>query len=175
MLEGQFFTNGEAAKILGVHRNTLMNWEKSGKLSPHHISATGYKYYSWEQLQVFLPIEKQKEFSDTINSVKSKSAAITNLEKPLFRLYVDSTTGESYSNYYAMRSGKTNSLAFANNAKLFERISETIDGQAILSDDDKYKFLEQMHDVTITVDGKYLDGINATIAKCVFWIHNHDG
>ena len=165
--EEKFLTNGEAAKLLGIHRNTLMNWEKSGKLSPHHISAAGYKYYSWKQLQIFLPEDRKKELVDVLKTNASKKV---NESQPLFRLYVDSSTGESSASYYAMRSGKTNSLAFVNNSKLFERMSETIDGQEILSDDDKYKFLEQMHNVTVTVEGRYLDGINATIAKCVFWI-----
>ncbi len=177
MEEEKFLTSGDVAKLLNVHRNTLTNWDKTGRLKPHHISATGYKYYSLTQIQSFLPgksdelLSMSVAISSKVDDSKTQSRAINaEQEKPLFRLYVDSGTGESYTNYYAMRSGKTNALAFVNNSKLFERITEMIGNQEILSDDDKYKFLERMHNVTVTLDGKYLDSINATIAKCVFWI-----
>ncbi len=29
---------------------TLRNWDKKGKLHPHHTSSNGYRYYSHEQL-----------------------------------------------------------------------------------------------------------------------------
>ena len=48
------FTSGQTADFLGVNQETLRNWEKSGKFLPHHKSASGYKYYTQEQIQDFL-------------------------------------------------------------------------------------------------------------------------
>lgn len=36
--------------MLGVSAQTLRNWDKNGKLHPHHTSSNGYRYYSHEQL-----------------------------------------------------------------------------------------------------------------------------
>ena len=37
---------GQAAKLLGVHVQTLRNWEKSGKLKPDSISPGGTRRYN---------------------------------------------------------------------------------------------------------------------------------
>ena len=37
--------------MCGVTPQTLRNWDKSGKLHPHHTSENGYRYYSEEQWQ----------------------------------------------------------------------------------------------------------------------------
>ena len=51
MLAEKYVKSGEAKKILHVGETTLRNWEKSGKLVPHHVDAkNGYKYYTREQL-----------------------------------------------------------------------------------------------------------------------------
>ena len=41
---------GQAAKILGVHVQTLRNWEKSGKLKPDSISPGGTRRYNLEHI-----------------------------------------------------------------------------------------------------------------------------
>lgn len=53
-MEEKYLSSGKAAKILGVAESTLRNWEKVGKLYPHHKSTSGYKYYSEKQLYDFL-------------------------------------------------------------------------------------------------------------------------
>ena len=54
MLAEKFIKSGEAKKILHVGETTLRNWEKSGKLIPHHVDPqNGYKYYSREQIHEF--------------------------------------------------------------------------------------------------------------------------
>ena len=52
-MDNKYLTSGEAIKILHVNEKTLRNWEKSGKLVPHHKSASGYKYYTRKQLHDF--------------------------------------------------------------------------------------------------------------------------
>ena len=41
---------GQAAKILGVHVQTLRNWEKSGRLKPDSISPGGTRRYNLERI-----------------------------------------------------------------------------------------------------------------------------
>lgn len=47
----KYFTINKFAKIIGVTPQTLRNWDKSGKLTPHHTAENGYRYYSDEQLK----------------------------------------------------------------------------------------------------------------------------
>ena len=41
---------GEVAKILGVHRNTLFNWIKSGKIKPRRDKLSGYYYWTKKEV-----------------------------------------------------------------------------------------------------------------------------
>ncbi|MCC9642779.1 MerR family transcriptional regulator [Rhodopirellula sp. JC740] len=45
---------GEAAAFLGVSKETLRNWDKSGRLVPQKNRLTGYRYYRPEDLELFL-------------------------------------------------------------------------------------------------------------------------
>ena len=49
------------SKTLGVSAQTLRNWDKNGKLKPHHTSTNGYRYYSKEQLNTLLNIKPNTE------------------------------------------------------------------------------------------------------------------
>lgn len=50
----KYYTIHETKQILGVSAQTLRNWDKSGKLKPHHTSSNGYRYYSESDLNVIL-------------------------------------------------------------------------------------------------------------------------
>lgn len=50
----KFYTIHEFSKMLGVTPQTLRNWDRSGRLHPHHTSSNGYRYYSNEQLNQVL-------------------------------------------------------------------------------------------------------------------------
>ncbi len=50
----KYYTIHETKQILGVSAQTLRNWDKSGKLKPHHRSSNGYRYYSESDLNVIL-------------------------------------------------------------------------------------------------------------------------
>ncbi|MGN0928814.1 MAG: MerR family DNA-binding transcriptional regulator, partial [Succinivibrio sp.] len=41
---------GRAAKLLGVHVQTMRNWEKSGKLKPDSISPSGTRRYNLDRI-----------------------------------------------------------------------------------------------------------------------------
>lgn len=56
----KYYTINKFSKILGVTPQTLRNWDKSGKLKPHHTSENGYRYYSEEQIQKVIS-EKTKQ------------------------------------------------------------------------------------------------------------------
>lgn len=175
----KFLTSGQASNLLGIHQDTLRNWDKAGKLKPHHVSATGYKYYTLSQIESIagakksdrkaLAISKKSSVSTMAKPIKS-TKRFSKEDKPLFKIYVDSGSGKSCVNCYSMRSGKTNSLAFANSPKLFSRITQSVGGQEIFSEDDEYKFVETMHGVTITIGAKDIGNVNAAIAKGVLWI-----
>lgn len=50
----KYYTIHQFSKILGVSAQTLRNWDNSGKLKPHHTTASGYRYYSQEQLNLII-------------------------------------------------------------------------------------------------------------------------
>ena len=49
-----FLTTSEFAKTIGVHIQTLRNWDETGKLKPHHKTPGGRRYYTREQAQTYL-------------------------------------------------------------------------------------------------------------------------
>lgn len=50
----QFYKISEFARLIGVTAVTLRSWDEKGLLRPHHISPSGYRYYSSTQLQDYL-------------------------------------------------------------------------------------------------------------------------
>ena len=55
----RYFTINKFSKIVGVTPQTLRNWDKDGKLKPHHTTESGYRYYSEEQLNQVLKIKSK--------------------------------------------------------------------------------------------------------------------
>ena len=50
------YSIGEFAGLIGKNAQTSREWDKKDLFKPHHISPTGYRYYSQEQLNHFLGI-----------------------------------------------------------------------------------------------------------------------
>lgn len=48
----------EFSKLINRTPQTLRNWDKSGKLRPHHVGGNGYRYYSQKQLNELLGVEE---------------------------------------------------------------------------------------------------------------------
>ncbi|MFC3783141.1 MerR family DNA-binding transcriptional regulator, partial [Bacillus chungangensis] len=46
----KYYSIGEFAKLIGKTTQTLRNWDKRGVFKPHHVTESGYRYYSQEQL-----------------------------------------------------------------------------------------------------------------------------
>lgn len=62
MIGHKIYTTGQAAEILGIHKNTIFYWEKTGKIKPRRDSFMGYRYWTDGD------IEEMKKLSDTIRS-----------------------------------------------------------------------------------------------------------
>lgn len=57
MTLSKYYSINEFSKILGVSAQTLRNWDRNGKLHPHHTSSNGYRYYSHEQLSQVMNVK----------------------------------------------------------------------------------------------------------------------
>lgn len=53
----EYYSINKFSKIIGVTPQTLRNWDRSGKLHPHHTSSNGYRYYSEDQLNAVTGIQ----------------------------------------------------------------------------------------------------------------------
>ena len=51
---GHMVRVGQAAKQIGVSKETLRNWDKSGRLVATRHPVTGYRYYRQNDLDAFL-------------------------------------------------------------------------------------------------------------------------
>lgn len=49
----KFLTVEEFAKRIGVHPQTLRQWDKTGVLPPHHKTPSGRRLYSEEQVEEY--------------------------------------------------------------------------------------------------------------------------
>jgi len=55
----EFYGIGKFSKLIGVTIQSLRNWDKTGKLKPHHVGKSGYRYYSQEQLYHYLGLKNE--------------------------------------------------------------------------------------------------------------------
>jgi excisionase family DNA binding protein len=76
--EAKLLTIGEAAKRVGVSRDTLRRWEKKGKLKSQR-SPTNRRYYNPEQLDVLIKGESKEVMKKTAQESKRKLSLSTRL------------------------------------------------------------------------------------------------
>lgn len=57
----KYYSIHKMCEIIGVTPQTLRNWEKTGKLEPHHKTVNGYRYYTHEQLNQVLNIKPKTD------------------------------------------------------------------------------------------------------------------
>ncbi|MFS1510983.1 IS607 family transposase [Chengkuizengella sp. SCS-71B] len=62
----KYYSIGQFAKLIGKTKDTLRNWDKQGKFKPDHVSVSGYRYYSQEQLNHFLGIKGEKQLNKKV-------------------------------------------------------------------------------------------------------------
>ena len=94
---------------MGVSAQTLRNWDKNGKLHPHHTSRNGYRYYSHEQLNQVMNIKpnlnrivigycrvsSNKQKDDLERQIEDMKLYLTSQGKP-FEIISDIGSGINY-------------------------------------------------------------------------------
>jgi len=74
----EYYSIGKFAELTGVTQQSLRNWDKTGRLKPHHTTENGYRYYSQEQLHHYLGLKGEQQENRKIigycrvSSVKQK-------------------------------------------------------------------------------------------------------
>ena len=105
----KYYSINEFSKILGVSAQTLRNWDKNGKLHPHHTSSNGYRYYSHEQLNQVMNIKpnlsrivigycrvsSNKQRDDLERQIENMELYLTSQGKP-FEIISDIGSGINY-------------------------------------------------------------------------------
>jgi DNA-binding transcriptional MerR regulator len=67
---GKYFTTGEFAKLCHVKKQTLIHYDEIGLLHPDIKNEKGYRYYSYQQFEVFSVITLLKEFNMPLKEIK---------------------------------------------------------------------------------------------------------
>ncbi len=62
----KYYNIGQFAKLIGKTNQTLRNWDRQNILKPHHVTESGYRYYSQEQLNHFLCIKGEMQRSKKV-------------------------------------------------------------------------------------------------------------
>ena len=104
----EYYSIRKFARILGVTAQTVRNWDRSGRLHPHHTSPNGYRYYSEEQLNQILEVtpkeritigycrvSSNKQKDDLERQIESVRTYLLAQGKP-FRIISDIGSGINY-------------------------------------------------------------------------------
>ncbi|KZD51651.1 hypothetical protein B4084_0940 [Bacillus cereus] len=62
----KYYSIGEFANLIGKTTQTLRNWDKQNVFKPHHVTDSGYRYYSQEQLNHFLGIKGEMQLNKIV-------------------------------------------------------------------------------------------------------------
>ena len=66
-----YFTTGEFAKLCKIKKQTLFHYDDIGIFSPEIKKDNGYRYYSYDQLEVFQVISILKEMDMPLKNIKA--------------------------------------------------------------------------------------------------------
>lgn len=104
----RYYSIAETSKLLNVTAQTLRNWDKSGKLKPHHTTDSGYRYYSQEQLNRILGVKdttrkvigycrvsSHKQKDDLVRQVENMKTYLMAQGRP-FEIITDIGSGINY-------------------------------------------------------------------------------
>ena len=84
----KYYSINKFSKILGVSAQTLRNWDKKGKLHPHHTSSNGYRYYSHEQLNQVMNVEPNLDRSVIGYCRVSSNKQKDDLERQIYMIVI---------------------------------------------------------------------------------------
>lgn len=105
----EYYSIHEFSHKINVTPQTLRNWERNGRLIPHHKSANGYRYYSHAQLLHVLGqdatkekrvigycrVSSAKQKDDLDRQVQNMTSYLSAKGKP-FRIITDIGSGLNY-------------------------------------------------------------------------------
>ena len=66
----KYFTTGEFAKICHVKKQTLFHYDDIGLLKPEIKLENGYRYYSYQQYEIFIVIELLKDLNMPLKEIR---------------------------------------------------------------------------------------------------------
>ena len=67
----QYITTGEFAKLWGIKKQTLFHYDDIGIFQPIIKQENGYRYYSYQQFEVFGVITALKELGMSLKEIKA--------------------------------------------------------------------------------------------------------
>lgn len=70
MNQERYIKTGEFAKLVGVTKHTLFYYDKIGLFSPEIKLENGYRFYSFDQLDVFDVIQTLRELDVSLEEIK---------------------------------------------------------------------------------------------------------
>ncbi|WP_312650471.1 MerR family transcriptional regulator [Aminipila sp.] len=70
-IKQNYYTTGEFAKLCNVKKQTLFHYDNIGIFSPEVIGENGYRYYSYQQIEVFEIITMLKELDMPLKDIKN--------------------------------------------------------------------------------------------------------
>lgn len=157
----KYFTINKFAKILGVTPQTLRNWDKTGKLTPHHTGKNGYRYYSEEQLNQISGILKKPKITVgycRVSSHKQKDDLERQIENVRMYLLAQGKPFEIISDIGSGINYKRNGLE-----KLLERINNNeVEKVVILYKDRLVRFGIELIEYTASLHGCEIEIIDNT-------------
>ena len=69
MNQERYIKTGEFAKLVGVTKHTLFYYDKIGLFSPEIKLENGYRFYSFDQLDVFDVIQTLRELDVSLEEI----------------------------------------------------------------------------------------------------------
>lgn len=69
-ISSKYFTTGEFAKLWGVKKQTLFHYDEIGIFQPAKKDSNGYRYYNYQQFEVFGVISILKEMGMSLSEIK---------------------------------------------------------------------------------------------------------
>ena len=157
----KYFTINKFAKILGVTPQTLRNWDKTGKLTPHHMGKNGYRYYSEEQLNQVTGILKKPKITVgycRVSSPKQKDDLARQIENVQMYLLAQGKPFEIISDIGSGINYKRNGLE-----ELLERINNNeVEKVVILYKDRLVRFGIELIEYVASLHGCKIEIIDNT-------------
>ncbi len=105
----KYYSIKEASELIGVTAQTLRNWDKTGKLKPHHVAESGYRYYSQGQINLvtgkkvnlkrltvgYCRVSSSKQKDDLERQIENVRTYLISKGKP-FEIITDIGSGINY-------------------------------------------------------------------------------